>query len=140
MRELMSSRRELSSSILGGCRDLASFPLSFEVRLSLSRMIRSSLARVVKSRAPEQLVSWEEAELVVRLVEPVVLELVTWNTDGEIGEVGCSGMEVDFLILISGMVGGGGRVVLGCCGLSATGAVDGIRTISSAGRLSTGAG
>lgn len=123
---------------------MESFPLSFEVRLSLSRMIRSSLARVVRSRAPEQLVSWEEAELVVRLVEPVVLELVTWNTDGEIGEVGDgeigSGMEVDFLILISGMVGGGGRVVLGCCGLSATGAVDGIRTISSAGRLSTGAG
>lgn len=64
------------------------------------------------------------------------------------GEVGCSGMEVDFLILISGIVGGGGLVVLGVTdvdfgdvwGLSATGAVDGIRTISRAGRLSTGGG
>lgn len=88
-----------------------------------------------------------------RLEELFVLELVTWKTEGEIGEVGCSGMEVDFLILISGIVGGGGLVVFGVTdvdfgdvmvmvvwGLSATGAVDGIRTISRAGRLSTGGG
>lgn len=138
--ELISSSWLLSSLLgcrLAGCFE--SFPFSFEVRLSLlSRIIKSSLARVVRSSAPP-LVSCEEAELVVRLVDAEVLELVTWNTEGEIGEVGCSGREVDFLILMSGMVGGGGRVVLGC-GLSATGAVDGIRTISSAGRLSMRAG
>uniref|UniRef100_A0A182JDZ7 Uncharacterized protein n=1 Tax=Anopheles atroparvus TaxID=41427 RepID=A0A182JDZ7_ANOAO len=60
---------------------------------------------------------------------------------------------VGFLILINGMVAGGGRVVFGVPlevvsfgggvvngaseGLSATGAVGGMRTISSAGRLST---
>lgn len=90
--------------------------------------------------------------MVDRLEELFVLELVTWKTEGEIGDVGWSGM-LDFLILISGIVGGGGLVVFGVVdvdfgdvivmvvwGLSATGAVDGILTISRAGRLSTGGG
>lgn len=80
--------------------------------------------------------------------ELFVQELVTWKTEGEIGDVGCSGTEADFLILIRGIVGGGGRLAFevtdvdfgDVCGLSATGAVDGIRTISRAGRLSTGMG
>lgn len=90
--------------------------------------------------------------MVDRLEELFVLELVTWKTEGEIGEFGCSDM-LDFLILISGIVGGGGLVVFGVAdidfgdvmvmvawGLSATCAVEGILTISRAGRLSTGGG
>lgn len=91
--------------------------------------------------------------MVDRLEELFVLELVTWKTEGEIGDVGCCSGMLDFLILISGIVGGGGLVVFGAVdvdfgdvmvmvvwGLSATGAVDGILTISKAGRLSTGGG